>query len=80
MDKIALKSGYYFLPAEKSKIPFFEKLVKVKDKVKIDNEELEMYDAFDIKTSKEVDDFFGNHMGFYIDDYLINNVDEEYEI
>lgn len=80
MDKIALKSGYYFLPVEKSKIPFFEKLVKVKDKVKIDNEELEMYDAFDIRTSKEVDDFFGNHMGFYIDDYLINTVDEEYEI
>lgn len=80
MDKIALKSGYYFLDVEKDRIPFFEKLVKTGDRVKLNNEELDLYDAFDVKTSREVDDFFGNHMGYYIDDYLVDNdIDYDFE-
>ena len=79
-EKIALRSGYYFLDVDKDRIPFFDKLVKTNDKVKIHDEELDLYDAHDIETSKEVDDFFGNNMGYYIDDYLVNNKEEDMDL
>ena len=79
-EKIALRSGYYFLDVDKDRIPFFDKLVKTNDKVKIHDEELDLYDAHDIETSREVDDFFGNNMGYYIDDYLVNNKEEDMDL
>ena len=74
-EKIALKSGYYFISVDKKELPFFDKLKKTDKIVKYEGEELEVYDAFDVAVSKQVDDYFGNQMGNSIDDYLINKED-----
>ena len=39
-----------------------------------------VYDAFDINTSREVDNFFGNRMGFDIDEYLVEDCQEDLTI
>ena len=80
MNKIALKSGYYFLPVEKEIIPFFDKLKNTQKQVLFDKEKLDVYDAFDVNTSREVDDFFGNRMGFDMDEYLVEDCQEDLTI
>lgn len=72
-EKIALKSGYYFIPVDKKDLPFFDKLKKTDKVVKYEGEELEVYNAFNIEVSKQVDDYFGDQMGNSIDDYLIHS-------
>lgn len=76
-EKIALKSGYYFLPVDKKELSFFHDLKKTNNKVKFNDEILDIYDAFNFETSKTVDNYFGNNMGYSIDDYEVQEKDED---
>lgn len=77
-ENIALKSGYYFLPIDKKDIDFFDKLKQTENRVEFQSEILEVYDAFDPETSHLVDEYFGDRMGFNIDDYKVKAGDYEY--
>lgn len=72
-EKIALKSGYYFMIFEKDKVPFFDDLKRLDRQVEMDNNVYELYEASDWDTAKKVDNIMGNNnLGFDVDEYEIN--------
>lgn len=73
-DKIALKSGYYFMIFEKEDIPFFHELEKTNKLISKDNQEYYLYEAPNWDIAKKVDAFIGNeNLGYNIDEYSIDN-------
>lgn len=76
---IALKSGYYFLPAKKDELPFEDRLKNTGKIVSLDGEELELYSAMDYETETEIDDFFGDNLGYDIDEHLVSE-EKDFEI
>ena len=76
---IALKSGYYFVPAKRDELPFKDKLKSTGDIVSLDGEKLELYSAIDYETATKIDDFFSCNMGYDIDEHLVSN-EKNFEI
>lgn len=73
-DKIALKSGYYFMIFEKEDIPFFDELKKTDKIISKDNQEYYLYEATNWNIAKKVDAFMGNeNLGYDIDEYSVDN-------
>lgn len=73
-DKVALKSGYYFMIFEKEDIPFFDELKKTDRLVSKDNQEYHLYEAPNWEIAKKVDDLMGNeNIGYDIDEYSVDN-------
>ena len=70
---IALKSGYYFLPVKKDELSFKDKLKSTGKIVSLNGEKLELYSAIDYETTTKIDNFFGDNMGYNIDEYLVSD-------
>ena len=73
-DKIALKSGYYFMIFDKNEIPFFNDLKNTNRVIIKDNNTYEMYEAPNWDIAQRVDAYMDqyNDVGFEIDEYEIN--------
>ena len=71
--EIALRNNFYFFPINIDKIDFFNKLQKTGDKVKVDENIYDVYCATDFETVLLVDDFFGNNVGYSMEEFLIND-------
>lgn len=73
-DKVAVKSGYYFLIFDKNKIP--ETLKKADYQVELNNENYDLYEGTSLEDERKIDDMFGDRMGYSISEHEI----EEKEI
>lgn len=72
-EKIALKSGYYFMIFEKDKVPFFDELEKTNKVILKDNQKYHLYTAPTWEVAQKVDAFMGNdELGYDIDEFLLN--------
>lgn len=76
IELVALKSGLYFEIFEKRQLP--ETIINSEDKVKINGEILDLYEANNLADERKIDNLFGDKMGYLIDDYKIDK-DEELE-
>lgn len=72
-SKIALRNNFSFFPISIDKIEFFDKLTKTGDKVKVDENIYDVYCATDFETVLLVDDFFGNNVGYSMEEFLLDN-------
>lgn len=72
-SKIALRNNFSFFPVSIDKIDFFDKLTKTGDKVKVDEYIYDVYCASDFETVLLVDDFFGNNIGYSMEEFLLSN-------
>ena len=77
-DKIALKSGYYFMIFKRDDIPFFDELEKTTQSVLYNDTEYRIYEAPNWEAAKKVDEFMGDEeLGLEIDVFkLIPNNQE----
>ena len=72
IDKVALKSGYYFMLFDKGEVPFLNQLNKTNRQVKVDGWIYYLYDAPNWDLAKKIDSLMGNDsLGYDIDDYEI---------
>ena len=72
-DKVALKSGYYFMVFDKEEIPFFDELEKTNQIIEKDNQEYNLYRAPTWELAQKVDALMDSEnigIGYSIDDYL----------
>lgn len=74
-EYIALRSGYYFIPVNLDYVPFLDELKKEDYQVEFANEKLDVYDAPTIELSKQIDEIYGQRMGFEIDRYKIEDLE-----
>lgn len=72
-SKIALRNNFSFFPISIDKIGFFDKLTKTGDKVKVDENIYDVYCATDFETVLLVDEFFGNNVGYSMEEFLLDN-------
>lgn len=68
-NKIAVKSGYYFEIFSKDEMP--STLVKSNKKVKLNDIEYDLYEGASLEDEKRIDAVFGDTMGYYIDNYIV---------
>lgn len=68
-NKVAVKSGYYFEIFDKNEIPLNLKLSDYK--VKLDGIIYDLYKATTLEQEREIDNMYGDRMGYYIDDYIV---------
>lgn len=72
-NKVALRSGYYFMLFDKNDIPFFNALEKTNRVILKDNQEYHLYEAPTWEIAQKVDALMGNDdLGYSIDDYAID--------
>ena len=69
-DRVAVKSGYYFEIFNRSEIP--DTLEKYNNKkVELNNVVYDLYHGTSLEDERVIDNMFGNRMGYFIDDYVI---------
>ena len=68
-NKVAIKSGYYFEIFSKDEMP--STLVKSNKKVKLNDIEYDLYEGSSLEDEKRIDAVFGDTMGYYIDNYIV---------
>lgn len=73
-EKVAVKSGYYFLVFDKNKIP--ETLKKSGYQVELNNKVYDLYEGTSLEDERKIDNMFGDRMGYSISEHEI----EEKEI
>lgn len=66
-DKVAVKSGYYFLLFNKNEIP--ETLKKSNTKVELGNQIYDLYKGTSLEDERKIDKMFGDRMGFSISEH-----------
>ena len=73
-ERVAVKSGYYFLLFNKSEIP--ETLKKSNIKVELEEKIYDLYKGTSLEDERKIDAMFGDRMGYSISEHEI----EEKEI
>lgn len=74
-DKIALKSGYYFITCSKNDITFFNQLQKTNKQIMFKNEKFDIYEAPTWEVAKMVDSYMDKFgLGNSLDDYPTINI------
>ena len=73
-DKVAVKSGYYFLIFDKNKIP--ETLKNSGYQVELKSKVYDLYEGTSLEDERKIDNMFGDRMGYSISEHEI----EEKEI
>lgn len=74
-DKIALKSGYYFITCSKNDITFFNQLQKTNKQIMFKNEKFDIYEASTWEVAKMVDSYMDQFgLGNSLDDYPTINI------
>lgn len=68
-DKVAVKSGYYFLLFNKNELP--ETLKKSNIKVELSEKTYDLYEGTSLEDERKIDDMFGNRMGYSISEHEI---------
>lgn len=76
IERITVKSGLYFEIFEKRQVP--GTIINSGNKVKINGEILDLYEATNLIDERKIDNIFGDKMGYFIEDYIIDK-DEEFE-
>lgn len=76
IERIAVKSGLYFEIFEKRQVP--RTIINSGNKVKINGEIFDLYEATNLIDERKIDNIFGDKMGYFIEDYIIDK-DEEFE-
>lgn len=76
IERIAVKSGLYFEIFEKRQVPGI--IINSGNKVKINGEIFDLYEATNLIDERKIDNIFGDKMGYFIEDYIIDK-DEEFE-
>ena len=74
IDKVAIKSGYYFMIFDKDEVPFLNKLTKTNRQIEFDDWIYDLYDAPNWNLAKQVDALMDSKnmgVGYDIDDYEI---------
>ena len=74
IDKVAIKSGYYFMIFDKAEVPFLNSLIKTNRQVEFDDWIYNLYDAPNWDLAKQVDalmDSKNMDVGYEIDNYEI---------
>lgn len=66
-DKVAVKSGYYFLLFSKNEIP--DTLKKSNIKVRLGEQTYDLYKGTSLEDERKIDKMFGDRMGFSISEY-----------
>ncbi len=66
-DKVAVKSGYYFLLFNKNDIP--ETLKKSNIKVELGEKTYSLYEGTSLEDERKIDKMFGDRMGFSISEH-----------
>lgn len=66
-EKVAVKSGYYFLVFDKEIIP--ETLKNSGKQVELNDKIYDLYEGTSIEDERKIDDIFGNRMGYSITEY-----------
>lgn len=79
-DKVAVKSGYYFLLFNKNEIP--ETFRKSNIKVKLEEEIYDLYKGTSLEDERKIDAMFGDRMGFPISEHELKEKSEfdNYEV
>lgn len=77
-EKIAVKSGYYFMIFDISDIPHYDRLELKDYKVKLDDKVYDLYDARTWSDAEIINNMFGNRMGYSIDEHRIDKEDLNY--
>jgi len=73
-EKVAVKSGYYFLVFNKNNIP--ETLKKSGYQVELNNKVYDLYEGTSLEDERKIDNMFGDRMGYSISEHEV----EEKEI
>ena len=73
-DKVAVKSGYYFLIFDKNKIS--ETLKNSGYQVELNSKVYDLYEGTSLEDERKIDNMFGDRMGYSISEHEI----EEKEI
>lgn len=76
IERIAVKSGLYFEIFEKRQVS--GTIINSGNKVKINGEIFDLYEATNLIDERKIDNIFGDKMGYFIEDYIIDK-DEEFE-
>lgn len=73
-NKVALKSGYYFMIFNKSDIPFFDELKQTNTIVNFNDTNYNLYEAPTWELAQRIDGLMGSDfLGYSIDDYSVDN-------
>jgi len=76
IEKIAVRSGEYFNVFEKGQVP--DTLINTGNKVELNGEVFELYQANTIRDERKIDASFGERMGYFIESFIVDK-DEECE-
>lgn len=66
-DKVAVKSGYYFLLFDKKEVP--ETLKKSNIKVELGEKVYDLYTGTSLEDERKIDNMFGDRMGYSISEH-----------
>ncbi|MBR0491803.1 MAG: hypothetical protein IJJ82_07175 [Clostridia bacterium] len=69
IEKIAVKSGYYFLLFDKNDVP--ETLQKSSIQVELGEKIYDLYTGSSLEDERKIDDMFGDRMGYSISEHEI---------
>ena len=69
IEKIAVKSGYYFLLFDKNDVP--ETLQKSSIQVELEEKIYDLYTGSSLEDERKIDDMFGDRMGYSISEHEI---------
>ena len=75
-EKIAVRSGEYFNIFERGQVP--NTLINTGNKVSLNGEVFELYQARTLQDERKVDASFGESMGYFIESFIVDK-DEECE-
>lgn len=76
IERIAVKSGLHFEIFEKRQVP--GTIINSGNKVKINGEIFDLYEATNLIDERKIDNILGDKMGYFIEEYIIDK-DEEFE-
>lgn len=68
-EKIAVKSGYYFLLFDKNEVP--ETLQKSNIQVELGEKVYDLYTGTSLEDERKIDDMFGDRMGYSISEHEV---------
>lgn len=72
-DRVAVKSGYYFLLFDKNEIP--ETLKKSNIQVELGEKVYDLYTGTSLEDERKIDDMFGDRMGYSISEHEVYEKD-----
>jgi len=73
-DRVAVKSGYYFLLFNKKEIP--QTLKKSNIKVELGKKAYDLYEGASLEDERKIDKMFGDRMGFSISEHELEKKEE----